>query len=281
MTQEPSPVSTDPVRLEPCEFLGTLEAEHCSWLVAFDAQYLRNFEKLYKADYEAAMTEAAVRRFLEEQHIDVQPAEDLSGKVQRPDFLCTASNSKFYVEVTCIAIQKVIDQTALPHPSQSGTQHDAPLNDALWSACRGKAAQCGDLDYPSLVAIGTHHSSASALCIKEPKVDMLLTGTTSISWNMDVRTGSKVGDVFLSTDLRSATFLRADPINGIGFARSSVSGLLLCGFGILPHKVLGILHPNPARPFDRCLLPDVTFCEVAIDDASGTLSTHWSRIKND
>jgi hypothetical protein len=98
---------------------------------------------------------------------------------------------------------------------------------------------------------------------------------------MNVRTGTKVGDIFLSTDLRSATFLRPDPINGIGFARSSVSGLLLCGFGILPPRVLGILHPNPARPFDRNLLSDVPFCEVAIDSASGTLSTHWSGIKND
>jgi len=105
---------------------------------------------------------------------------------------------------------------------------------------------------------------------------MLLTGETKISWKINMRTGSQVGDTYLSTDLRSAVFLRPDATTEIGFARSSISGLLLCGFGILPPKVLGALHPNPARPFDPGILPHVRFCEVRLDRQAGRLATQWT-----
>jgi hypothetical protein len=264
------------VQLEPCVYLAALELEHRSWLSAFNPQFLRNFEKLRDADYEAAMTEAAVRRFLAEQRIAVEPAEDLTGSIRRPDFLCTAANNKFFVEVTCIGIQKVIDDTALPHPTNDATSHYAPLNNAFWSACQGKVTQCSNLEHPALVAIGTHHHSASELCVDEAKVDMLLTGTTNVSCNIDVRTGRNVGDSYLSTDLYSAAFIRRDSTDGIRFARSSVSGLLLCGFGVLPPKVLGILHPNAVRPFNRLLLPAVSFCELSLSPTSRSLATRWS-----
>ena len=67
--------------LEPYEFLDELEGEHRSWLSAFDGRYLRKFEKLLKDHYEAAMTEAAVRRLLERHGVAVEPNEDPMGKV--------------------------------------------------------------------------------------------------------------------------------------------------------------------------------------------------------
>lgn len=264
--------------LEPCNYLRELEREHGQWLAEFEPQYFRNFKKLRNADFEAAMTEASVRRHMQRLAIAVEPSEDLTGKIQRPDFLCTTrSKEKFYVEVTCISIQKVVEETGLPYPTESGARHYSPLNDAFWSACKGKASQCSNLDHPALVAIGTHHTAASMICIDEPKVDMLLTGTTMISWNMDTRSGSQVGNTYLSTNLHSAAFIRPDTSEGIRFARSSISGLLLYGFGIEPPKALGILHPNPARKFNRPNLAGIPFCEVNIDGTNGTFSTRWDR----
>ncbi len=48
--------------MQPDEELDALADEHRRWLSSFDAQYLLNWEKLYAADYEAAMTEASIRR---------------------------------------------------------------------------------------------------------------------------------------------------------------------------------------------------------------------------
>jgi len=252
-----------------------LADEHRQWLRGFDARHLANWGRLLNADDEAAMTEAYVRRILQGHGATVEPNEDLAGDSQRPDFKCSIDSETFYVEVTCISIQKVVEETGLPHPPESGARHYSPLNDAIWSACKGKAKQCSNLDHPALVAIGTHHTSASAICVDEPKVDMLLTGTTKITWNIDTRTGSQVGDTSLSTDLYSAAFLCPDPNGQLGFARSSISGLLLCGLGIEPPKTLGILHPNPARQFNRRALAEIPFCEITIDHSNGTFSTHW------
>ena len=82
--------------------------EHQRWLSAFDAQYLRNWEKLLNADSEAAMCEAAFRQVLENNGNHVQPNEDLNGNCQSPDFLCEHDSHRFYVEVTCLTTAKIL-----------------------------------------------------------------------------------------------------------------------------------------------------------------------------
>ena len=149
------------------------------------------------------------------------------------------------------------------------------LNDSFWSACKGKAKQCSGLDHPTLVAVGTFHTAASVLCVSKPHVDMLLTGETKIAWNIDVRTGGPVGDTFLQTELYSAAFLRPDEQSEVGFARGSISGLMICGLGVEPPRVIGVLHPQPARSFDASLLGGVEFGEVQIDRESRRLHVCW------
>jgi hypothetical protein len=60
------------------------------------------------------------------------------------------------------------------------------------------------------------------------------------------------------------------------FARSPISGMLLCGLFHQPEIVLGIRHPNADRPLDFDPLPGVPFCEVIIDQTTGVLSTKWN-----
>jgi len=215
-----------------------------------------------------------MRRFLQRSNVTVYPNEDLTGAEQRPDFRCAYVGDTFYVEVTCISTTKATEETGL-NPEKPGSTNYRPLNDSVFEACRAKAPQCGNLDNPALVAVCTFHGPAAMLSFSKGRVDMLLTGETKITWNIDIQTGSQVGETFQSTDFRSAAFLRPNKQNGFGFARNSISGLLLCGVGFEPPNVVGILHPNPARPFRPQVFPHTAFCEVQIDNASGTLSTTW------
>lgn len=265
---------------KPNEYVDGLVVEHRSWLSSFDGQYLRNWEKLLKADDEAALSEAVVRRELERWGVAVEPNEELTGAEQRPDFHCRKEDFCFNVEVTCISIEKATAETGLVEGRRGASSYE-PLNDAVFNACKGKARQCGDCEDPTLVAVVTFHSTASMICLSRPHVNMLLTGETKIAWDINVEIGQAVGDPYQITELRSATFLRPDPANEVGYARSSVSGLLLVGAGVAPPRAVGVLHPNPVRRFEHAALPDVPFCELVIDRSAGKLSTAWIGPAND
>jgi hypothetical protein len=270
--------------LRPSPFYDELAAEHRAWLSAFDPQYLGNWEKILNSDEEAALAEAGVRRQLQYMGVSVEPNEDLSGKEQRPDFHCGVNGSKFDMEVTHISVKKATEATGLVE-GRTGACCYSSLNDAIFMACKNKAEQCACACYPTLLAVATFHSQASAICFGKSHVEMLFTGETKITWTMDMRTCQKVGDCHQTTELRSATFLRPDRSQEVGFARSSISGIVLYGLGALQrdvHKVwqphlIGMLHPNPARPFDPASLPSVEFGQVEIDRATKQLSVRWPR----
>ena len=267
--------------MNPNSALDALAAEHRTWLSrpGLDLQYLRNWTKLYNADYEAAMTEAAVRRLLERQNVVVEPNESLTGASQAPDYRCWSAGRKFYVEVTCISIVKATKETGISEVRPLQVSHYGLLTNSIFCACQRKAMQCDKLDAPALVAIGTFHSFASMVCFGKTKISMVLTGTTSFSWTINLTKGTPVGDPYQSTELRSAAFLKPDPTQTIGFARNSISGLLLCGAG--DGSVIGVLHPNPALPFDPAALPNIEFGTVEIDQNSGQLDVRWPENDDD
>lgn len=255
-------------------FFQELKTEHQAWLSPFHPQYACNWEKLLRADQEAALAEARVRRLLEGYGATVEPNEDLTGDSSRPDFRCFAGEDKFYVEVTCIAIETATARTGIP-AEPHGFAPCSPLTDAVLGKCQAKASQCSNLDAPALVAIGTFHTYVAMLNFRKPTVNWVLTGETAIAWDIDIGSGCQVGDGYQITELHSAAFLRPDETQELSYARSSVSGLLLCGLGSEPPRVLGVLHPNPARPFNPAILPQVEFGQAAIDRASRQLHVHW------
>ena len=255
-------------------FFHELEGEHRSWLSAFDPQYLRNWEKLLNADEEAAFAEARVRQLLHGCGIAVEPNEDLTGANPRPDFRCFAGEYKFYVEVTCVSIATATDATGLPN-GPHGVMPFRPLTDAVFAECRGKASQCANLDAPALVAIGTFHTNAAMASFKKPVINWVLTGEAKIAWDIDIHAGRQVGETYQVTELHSAAFLRPDKTQEVGYARSSISGLLLCGLARTDRPVIGVLHPNPARPFNPAILPQVEFGQVTIDRPSRQLHVAW------
>jgi hypothetical protein len=181
--------------MQPNQELDALVDEHRHWLSSFETQYLRNWKKLYAADYEAAMTEAGVRRLLQRNDVAIEPNENLTGNCGGPDFRCSVGGSRFYVEATCVSIAAM--------EKKSGIQNEAtgfsPINvmgvmEAIFSECVNKARQCRNLDGPALVAVGTFHSVAAMIGLKRALVSTVLTGKTKIARNIDVQTGQQVGD---------------------------------------------------------------------------------------
>ena len=176
--------------------------------------------------------------------------------------------------MTCIPIAVATEKTGIPN-GPDGFSLFHPLNDAIFAKCRGKAAQSKDLDAPALVAIGTFHSVAAMSSFQKPILNWVLTGEAKIGWHVNAQTGKKVGDTHQTTELYSAAFLCPDKTEEILYARSSISGLLLCGLALKDRPVIGVLHPNPARPFDPTILPQVEFGQVATDWASRQLHCEW------
>ncbi len=214
-----------------------LVKEHSQWLSGFNRQYLKNWEGLLSADPEAAMCEAQVRQVLQQNGNTVEPNEDLTGRAQACDFRCVQGGKTFLTEVTCLSIAKVTKATGLPDEADGKACYYGSLNDAIFEASRKKTPQCAGLGHPVLVAVGTFHFQASALCFSEHNLQMLLTGEELITQRVDTRTGQSVGDIYLSTKLWSATFLRPNEETGMEYARCPISAMLLCGFGCSPFQV--------------------------------------------
>lgn len=111
-----------------------LADQHAHWLASFDPRHRRKWESLLGNDPEAAMCEAHVRLLLAENGNDVVPNEDLAGGDKSPDFLCQQDGLSFYVEVTCLSIDKVTEATGLPDVRDCGAMICyAPLSSAIFS----------------------------------------------------------------------------------------------------------------------------------------------------
>ena len=235
-----------------------LLSEQRCWLSAFDARHGRKWENLLRADMEAAMSEAAVRRLLEQNGNLVEPNEDLTGAKQSPDFRCTQARQTFFVEVTCLSVEAV---TPLLRAG-----HYVDLTERFFNKCRTKTPQCANMQYPSLVAMATVEPAASSMWFGQDEAAKLLTGEPILT--IDPHTGESR----LITHLQNSAFMTWERTTGeVIPARSSVSGVLLCGFGVEPFQVRCVMHPSPVRPFDRSLLPGVEFCRLKDGYKAGKL----------
>jgi hypothetical protein len=178
------------------------------------------------------------------------------------------------VEVANISIAKATGLTNLPHPEQFGSpRFYGKLTKAVFAKAQGKATQC-EQDLPTLLAVGTFHAMASRFAMDRFCASSLLTGEPMITMDINIRTGAAVGDTYQSTNLRYASFLKPGYCSIIN-ARTSISGILLCGFGVLPVSIIGVLHPEADRPFRPELLPQIPFGEVGIGYEKHRLTAVW------
>ena len=140
----------------PNRFLDTLKAEHRTWLAGFDCQYLRNWEKLLKNNEESALTEAVVRRWLSMRGVTVSPNEDLTGNHQRPDFRCVTPGGQFYVEATCISVEKATEITGLLDGANTALR-PSPLTKKIQRVCINKQRPKTRLGLP-IFTLATDHA---------------------------------------------------------------------------------------------------------------------------
>jgi hypothetical protein len=258
-----------------------LIAEHRQWLADFDSRHLKLWNDEFSSTPESALCEAAVRDVLQGFGLSVMPCADLNGvagkgSVKKPDFRCSVGDKSFYVEVANISVAKATEETGLPHPEELGKfRAYGKLTNAVFEKARKKATQCHQ-DLPTLLAVGTFHMSASHRSMDRFCANSLLTGEPMISWNVDTATGLSVGLAWQSTNLKFSAFIRPDACSILN-ARTSISGILLCGFGRLPASIIGVLHPEADKPFNPDLLPQISFGRLHLDQAAKRLVTEWPR----
>ncbi|MBL7189963.1 MAG: hypothetical protein ISS70_26850 [Phycisphaerae bacterium] len=248
---------------------------HRKWLQSFDEGYVTKWEKLLKADPEAAICEAATRELLERHDVTVRPNEDLS--VGGPDYLCTRGRKHFYLEVTCISKDAATRVTKLPDKCPSGPESYTYMTNKILRKLSNKASQCAGMDGPTLVALCTLHSQAGDLCFDDLAAEELLIGITYITHDLDNETHEPVGNTYDITRLEGSAFIRpvkASP-NWIEHVRNPVSAILLCGFGSFPPSVMACLHPSPNYPFDQTLLPQIKFCRLVEGYLTGPPEVEW------
>jgi hypothetical protein len=253
-------------------------AEHRKWLAGF-SEHAAQWERRLKGQPEPAIVEACVRSYLANQVDSVEPAEDLASG--GPDFRCRRGCQIFYVESTCLTVDSVTNATKLS-PSASGQATNyGTLTDLVKGAVVDKAQQIASRkDAPGLLAIGTLHFQAAALCIKKHHIEAILTSTPFIACDFDPAVGEVVGEPYQAVNLCNSAFIKPPSAGSIDttyqHARRSISGVLICGFGSAPSRILGALHPDSARPFDPDLLPQTPFCRFKCDAPGGhELETEW------
>jgi len=190
--------------------------EHRKWLTeANDPKRASRWEKLLVHQDEAAIVEACVRSLLAN-HVDsVKPAEDLSHG--GPDFRCDVGTTHFYVECACMTMKMVEEETALPNAPTGEAFSYRNLTPRFFHRALAKERQCGFFnDEPCLLAMGTLHEMASALCFKELTAAYTLMSQPTISCRMNTTTGDNIS----SLDLSASRILPVAQILGRPVARA-------------------------------------------------------------
>jgi hypothetical protein len=262
------------------KFFDQLIGGHREWLMDFDRVHLNAWDKLFtKNNSEAALCEADTRQLLQELNVYVEPCP-LKSNDRNPDFKCQKDSKLFYVDATCVMTDTATNKSKLddvPH-NQKGTFYSL-LTEQYFNKAGSKVTQFKNLNAPCIIAIGTLHFQAGALCFDKKSAEEILTGKSFVASFINTQTGKTVGGLHNSTSFEGALFLKArkiicdePPIQPI---RQTVSAVLLCPFGTPPVKCLGILHPKPYYEFDRGLLPNIKFCRLKAGWERGVIMPEW------
>ncbi len=273
-------MTANPKKYLGIKFYHQLIGGHREWLKGFDRVHLGAWDNLFKNDNsEAALCEAGTRQLLQDLGVSIEPYP-MGGNDRSPDFKCEKDSKLFYVDATCVMKDTATKKSKLDDvPHNQKVSFYSRLTEAYFNKAKNKVTQFKNLNAPCMIAIGTLHSEAGALCFDKKSAEEILTGKSGISIQISKRTGGSVGKPYNSTSLEAALFLKArtiicdEPL--IQPIRQTVSAVLLCPFGTRPAKCLGILHPKPYYEFDRGLLPDIEFCCLKAGWEGGSFTPEW------
>lgn len=237
--------------------------------------HLERFEDRTDSDRTAAVGEAAIFMMLWNQKLHPDVNEDLAKG--GPDFLCSPRALKpFLVEVTSLASESLSDKSTLPREIEGpGGQAYGLVTEKLRGVVKGKVSQLGNQAHPSVLAITScydyaglllDHNAAHNLLISDPWFSIPIGGPRDAgNWQTDFKKSA-----FCFGGLLDA---QGNPI--VTVSGKSVSAVLLAtihGGGV---DVVGLLHPDPVRPFDPSSLPTVPFIRLHWPIVAGRVSTEW------
>jgi len=257
------------------ESYGDVIRRHRAWLTAYGRARRERWEGMLESQPEAALVEGGVCGFLQKSVGSVEPNEDPDSG--GPDFACMQGGERFYVEATCVTIEAGTRATGVD-AGQCGGGFGRAITGVIRNEVSNKAKQCaGVTDAPCLLAIGTLHSEVGRLFRDELQVPSVLTSDTKITCAFDPTTGEAVGESRLSTDLSRSAFIKKSNSHGelVAPVRRTISGIVLVDLYWKSLNVLGVLHVDAARPFNRQLLPNVKFYRLRGRYASGDLEGEW------
>jgi len=261
-------------------FYERLRTQHSSWLKQYDPRHLRRWKSLLRNCEEAAMCEAAVRRFLAARVKVIRPFEKVDVGAGGPDFLCIAAAQTFLVETTCVQAETATTRTKLADSAhQMKPFRIWAMTEAVIAKCRRKQRQCSGLALPVLLAVGTFNSAAAISGFRRELVGSLLidngashAGLSTNHRSARVRANSGIGAGCFPSASRSspAATLTAFPM---------ISGVMLLPLAIERDLHVGLVNPNADIAFNADALPTVDFGRCERDARSQRQRIRWQSAK--
>lgn len=236
--------------------------------------HFEQFKKRYKSDQKAAEAEAVMFSLARAAKLNPEIFEDPG--TGGPDFRCNPlPGESFLLEVTSLDSVAVSKKSDLPLKITGGGGGAFGLiTEKLLSAAKNKAAQLGGHSLPGVLAITSDYDFAALLLDRLP-AEYLMTSAPQINVPSDGRPS------YTTTDLRHAVFCRPGLLDASGQqifhpCRQSISAILLVTIHPSESKVVGLLHPEPASPFDPHQLPKVPYVRFKYWPLTGrNIQTEW------
>ncbi|HEY6195527.1 MAG TPA: hypothetical protein VI504_10830 [Candidatus Eisenbacteria bacterium] len=229
---------------------------------------VKGFQARRSSAPDAALAEAITFSWLRAAHLNprISDAPGTGG----PDLLCSSEIAgEFSVEVTALDGDALADRTGIPNQAESGGGWFSDDTLKLQSVVKRKASQLSVSSLPRVLAICASHPASSAL-LGRVGAEELMTSPPRYTVPVD----DEPAGVQADTDLEQSAFLRLTEA-GLVAVRRSVSAILLIVIWDDGLNVMGLLHPDPARPWEPAALPAVPFLRLEWPVRGQRLKLEW------
>ncbi|MFZ1009909.1 MAG: hypothetical protein WAN65_23935 [Candidatus Sulfotelmatobacter sp.] len=221
------------------------------------AAHFAQFKRRLTSDQKAAEAEAVVFSLLRAEKLNPDIYEDPS--TGGPDFCCTPSSGEsFLLEVTSLDSASVSKKSSLPLKiTGRGGGAFSLITDKLRQEATNKARQLGGHSLPGVLAITSDYDFAGTLLGRGAAKDLMISAPqTNVPLNGD--------PPYETTDLHDAVFCRRSLLNASGElmispCRQSIAAIFLITIYPREVNVVGLLHPEAARPFNPRWFPKVPY----------------------
>ena len=242
------------------------------WLAVKSPSHLKPFGQRMRHDAEAAQAEAVVFSILHAKRKNPRPAEVIgTGGV---DFHCRPEGeAEFVVEVTALKNETVTRKSGLAGPSEGNRVGSfAMITSSLLGEAVNKASQLANYPMPRVLFLVSSHPDASLLMGAHGATE-LLTGTTAFSVPL---TPSDAGVKMVARPRNSVFFRLNTAGDSVVPARQSISAIILTTITGRGANLIGVIHPEPAHPFNPKSFETVHFLKLREWPVEGDrLSIEW------